>query len=103
MGKKRRLSSAKAKFATKHSAHPRARLLAAAADTTENVEATPVVETKVEATPTPVAVETVTPEVEVKTVSPKKTTTTKRPPPKKKATAPRKSKSKKTTSTEKRA
>jgi hypothetical protein len=38
MGKKRRLNSAKAKYAAKHSSHPRAKLLAATTTQTENTD-----------------------------------------------------------------
>ena len=80
MGKKRRLNSAKTKFAAKRSAHPRAKLLAQqAAVETETIEEV-----------LPEVVEVVT-ETAPKTTTAKKTTTTK-----KKATVPKKRSTKKT-------
>ena len=81
MGKKRRLNSAKVKFAAKHGAHPRAKLLAqqTAVETETIEEGLPeVVEVVAETAP--------------KTTTAKKTTTTK-----KKATVPKKRATKKTT------
>ena len=83
MGKKRRLKAAKAKFRSKHSSHPRMRLLTKEAETEAVEEDTKVVE----AAPTPVVI---TPEVKTipKIVEPPTTT---------KVTTPKLTKAKKTT------
>ncbi len=107
MGKKRRLNKAKAKFAHKLSAHPRARLLATPTSNTQEVQVEsppapqePVVAAEVK--PTPTSKKEVAPTTEATPPTPKKTTRTKRPPAKKKTTT-RKSRAKKAPSTEKRA
>tara|TARA_R110000824_G_scaffold80365_5_gene202173 strand:+ start:22735 stop:23064 length:330 start_codon:yes stop_codon:yes gene_type:complete len=109
MGKKRRLNKAKAKFAHKLSAHPRARLLATQTSSTddvrveiENVSNTheTMVVAEVEAVTT--QKKEVVPKIEAPRTTPKKTARTKRPPAKKKTTT-RKSAAKKAASTEKRA
>ena len=96
MGKKRRLKAAKAKFRSKHSSHPRMRLLMKKAETEVVEEETKIVE----ATPTPVVT---TPEVKatpkiVETPTTTKVTTPKLTKTKKTAPTPRK----KTTTTKKR-
>ena len=96
MGKKRRLKAAKAKFRSKHSSHPRMRLLTKETETEAVEEETKVVE----ATPTPVVI---TPEVKttpkiVETHTTTKVTTPKLTKTKKTAQTPRK----KATTTKKR-
>ena len=102
MGKKRRLKSANAKFAHKHSAHPRARLLAsqytdeeetAVENTTTTEEPTATVEDKA----IPPVRETTAPKLEAIAPTPKKAPRTKRTPAKKKTTTTRKSRAQKTT------
>jgi hypothetical protein len=86
MGKKRRLRSAKVKFAAKHSHHPRTRFLAQRAQEPEVVEEVKVAEV-------PLETEKLTPEVILKEEAPKpsaKVTAT--PPTAKKTTTPRKKK-----------
>jgi len=103
MGKKRRLKSANAKFAHKHSAHPRARLLTSLytdeeETTVENTTTTeePTATVEVEAI-SPVK-EADKPKLEVVAPTPKKAPRTKRPRAKKKTTTTRKSRARKTTS-----
>ena len=106
MGKKRRLKRASAKFAAKHSAHPRARLLASLkADIVETEDVGAEMElATTPPTPQPQATaEVEKTEVEVKAEPAKKALRPKRAPAKKKATTTRKRRTKKTTSTEKRA
>ena len=102
MGKKRRLKSANAKFAHKHSAHPRARLLtsqytdeeeATVENTATTEEPTATVEVKV----VPPAEETIKPKLEAVAPTPKKATRIKRTHAKKKTTTTRKSRAKKAT------
>ena len=102
MGKKRRLKSAKAKFGIKHSAHPRAKLLATM-DTEEKDTQVATIETKEKPTVTMAAIE----EIPAPEQAPElKLATHRAPTPKKKvektaATATPKTTTKKTTKSKK--
>ena len=103
MGKKRRLKSANAKFAHKHSAHPRARLLtyqhADEEETTvENTAITEEPTATVEVKAVPPVEETIKPKFETTAPTPKKAPRPKRTRAKKKTATTRKSRAQKTTS-----